>query len=79
MLGNLHTFEESHLASSEIAPVPHTVLWRVGPSPHPTTPSIASSTLSTLVESSDKDLGQEVSILARALSDDPSTFSVAAS
>ena len=70
MLGNLHTFEESHLASSKTTLMPHTVLWRAGPSPHSPTPSIASSTRSILEESSNKELGQEVSILARARSDD---------
>ena len=79
MLGNLHTFEESHLTSSETTPVPHMVLWRAEPSLHLATLSIASATLSILVESFDKELGQEVSILARARSNDLSTFSVAAS
>ena len=79
MLGSPHTSEAFHLASSETAPVLLTVLWRAGPSPHPTTLSIASATLSTMVESSDKELRQGFLILARAQSDDPSTFSMAAS
>ena len=78
MPDNQHTFKESRLASSETASVPHMVLWRAGPSPHPVTPPIAFVTLSILVELSNKELGQEVSILARAQSDNPSAFSVAA-
>ena len=79
MLGNLHTSKAICLASSETAPVPYMVLWRARPSPHLATSLIASSTLSTLVESFDKELGQEVSILAQARSDDLSAFLVAAS
>ena len=69
----------SRLASSETAPVPYMVLWRVGPSPHPATPSIASSTRLILVESSNKELGQVASTLARAQSDDLFAFSMVAS
>ena len=79
MLGNLHAFEEIHLASFETEPVPLTVLWRARLSLHPTTPSISSATLSIIVESSDKELGQEVLILEQDRSGNLSTFSVAAS
>ena len=79
MLGNQYTSEATRLASSETAPVPHMVLWRAGSFPHPATQLIAFSAQLTPVDSSDKELVQELSTQALAQSGDPSAFSVAAS